>query len=187
MIVQREITLRRGVPVKFKVAPVDPYDALRGRYVLLRFEACRNPVKMAQEDAVRRRARLRRGERVYAVLRVDDSGFAKIVEVRRRPPKEGLYVAAWVRYAPQDGAVVLRLPFEHFYMDEYRAPRAEDLLRRRTAREQHPAYVVVRVLRGRAVLEDLYVDDRPIAAWLEKGRPRPAGPETKPGNGARAR
>ncbi len=36
MIIARESTLKEGVLFRFKTAPVDPYDAFRGRYVALR-------------------------------------------------------------------------------------------------------------------------------------------------------
>ena len=35
MIARREFTLRNGRVYKFKTAPVDPYDAFRGRFVAL--------------------------------------------------------------------------------------------------------------------------------------------------------
>ena len=37
MIARREMTLRNGVVCRFLTAPVDPYDAFRGRYVALNF------------------------------------------------------------------------------------------------------------------------------------------------------
>lgn len=39
MIVRREHALSMGRAFKFRTAPVDPYDAYRGRYVALNFEA----------------------------------------------------------------------------------------------------------------------------------------------------
>ena len=33
MIIKRESVLKNGGQFKFKTAPVDPYDAFRGRYV----------------------------------------------------------------------------------------------------------------------------------------------------------
>ena len=38
MIINREITLKSGKQFKFRTAPVDPYDAFRGRYVALTLE-----------------------------------------------------------------------------------------------------------------------------------------------------
>jgi uncharacterized membrane-anchored protein len=35
MIANREMTLRDGKQFRFRVAPVDPYDAFRGRFVAL--------------------------------------------------------------------------------------------------------------------------------------------------------
>ena len=36
MIIRRELTLRRGRVCRFLTAPVDPYDAFRGRYFVNR-------------------------------------------------------------------------------------------------------------------------------------------------------
>ncbi|HTH19465.1 MAG TPA: GDYXXLXY domain-containing protein, partial [Candidatus Udaeobacter sp.] len=69
MIWQREQTLKQGSVWKFRTAPVDPVDAIRGRYIALRFaaEEFDAPVKFESGN-----------KPVYAVLKQDTDGFAEV-------------------------------------------------------------------------------------------------------------
>jgi uncharacterized membrane-anchored protein len=70
LIVRHELTLQQGQMFKFKTAPVDPYDAFRGRYVALRFEQNVAPVVAGEKLAC--------GQKGYATLETDKDGFAKL-------------------------------------------------------------------------------------------------------------
>ena len=71
MIWQREQTLRHGRVWKFRTAPVDPVDLVRGRYVALAFAAEERP----DAESLTGRSGL------YAILAVDDNGFATVQRV----------------------------------------------------------------------------------------------------------
>ncbi len=71
VIWKREQTLRHGRVWKFRAAPVDPIDAIRGRYVALRFAAEEVP----QNESIS-------VPFVYAVLREDPDGFAQVDHLR---------------------------------------------------------------------------------------------------------
>ena len=59
MILRREASLRQGKEFKLRVRPLDPYDAFRGRFVRLDFDA----VAVAPSCCAAGGARARRGGR----------------------------------------------------------------------------------------------------------------------------
>ena len=157
MIVGYERTLRLGTPVRIRCELVDPSDLLRGRYVWLRLEELKIPVDRP-EDYLGRKA-------VYALLEKDPSGFARLEGIRSQRPDAELYVKAEVRrWDPETREIAVGLPFDRYYMGEDDAPRAETALRRGAAAGE--AFVVLRVREGRAAIEGLFVDGRPIAEVL---------------------
>lgn len=159
MIFKREYALQRGDVYKFKTAPVDPYDAFRGRYVALNYEQSRFTGSRSGHD-------LRRGQTVYALLDEDKDGFAVLKDLVGHRPDDAPYLMvriAWINM----NEVALSLPFDRFYMDEFSAPEAERrFFRANRNRGEVPSYVQVRVHRGFGVIEDLVVDGQPIRDWL---------------------
>lgn len=154
MIVNKEKTLVLGKQFKFRTVPVDPYDAFRGRYVALAVQQDSAPVPGD--------IKLVSGQNVYACIEEDKDGFAKIIGVSKGRPKEGNYFRARVRYA--DGNKVrLDLPFTRYYMDEKKAPAAEDAYRKHSQKDKQDAYITVRVRNGCAVIEELYINEKPIS------------------------
>jgi uncharacterized membrane-anchored protein len=160
-IVRSELALRTGEPFRFRIQPVDPVDAFRGRYVAIRFAADRAFV--AEGAAVRPR------KHVFVPVTVDADGFATFAEADVVPPTAGAYLKlrAGVVTPDQEGRqqVWLSMPFRRFYMDEDKAPKAERAVwsRRRGQRE---ASVSVRIRHGVGVIEELYIADTPIHQWL---------------------
>lgn len=162
MIVKRESALQRGDVYKFKTAPVDPYDAFRGRYVALNYEQSRFNGSRSASD-------LRRGQMVYAILKENDEGFAVFKDLVGDRPDEEPYLAVrigWINRSNPD-EITLSLPFDRFYMDEFSAPEAErQFFRANRERDERPSYVQVRVRKGFGVIEDLFVDGQSIREWL---------------------
>jgi len=153
MIAKRESTLKDGAVFRFKTAPVDPYDAFRGRYVAIRAEI--NKVSKPQG------VELKYGQKVYAQLIVDEKGFAQVSQIALQKPKDSAYLIASVTY-PSGNDVGLNLPIDRYYMEEKAAPRAEQAYREHSRRDKQDAYVIVRVKDGFAVIEGLYVGDQKI-------------------------
>ncbi|HMP72254.1 MAG TPA: GDYXXLXY domain-containing protein [Kiritimatiellia bacterium] len=159
MIVKREAALRRGEVYLFKTAPVDPYDAFRGRYVRLNVEQGR--VEGTWNDE-----RLRRGAVVFALLDRDEEGFAKLTDLVFKRPVDREVLKVRVGTVGVNH-VNLRLPFDRYYMDEFSAPEAErHFFRGNRGEGVVTSHVRVRVRRGFAVIEDVIVDDLPIREWL---------------------
>jgi uncharacterized membrane-anchored protein len=159
MIARREIALRQGETFRFRCAPVDPVDPFRGRYVALAFDEQQygGPVE----------ERFSRGQTVYARLETGDDGFARIVGLGSSPPERGPFVRCRVRRTGWNGVVTLELPFEHYYMKETKAPIAEKLYRERVAEGAVEVWAETRILDGYPVLEELFIDGKPVLEVLE--------------------
>jgi uncharacterized membrane-anchored protein len=159
MLAGRERTLRTGEAFRFQTAPVDPYDAFRGRYVALSVGTTNVP--WTGEAFTRRR-----GRTVYVTLAQGANGYAVLQEAGPRRPAQGAYVRARAWNYAAAGQVNVRLPIDRFYLPEDEAPEAERAYREHSRRGNQAAEVVVRVRQGDLVIEDLLVEGKPIRAWL---------------------
>ena len=172
MIQQRETVLRKGELFRFKTEPIDPADPFQGRYVWLRIED--NYVTLS-EDVVDHVDRRSYG---YATISVDDKGFAHFAEWTLERPEITSYLKTrasghartWDPETEKSSYKGLRIeiPFTRFYMDEAKAPRAEILARDATRNED--CWVEVRILNGKAVIEDVIAEGQSLRdlASIEK-------------------
>lgn len=174
-IIRSEMALRTGEVYRFRLQPVDPVDAFRGRYVALRFAADRAPVAENHSFVHQRR--------IFVPLETDAEGFAVLGPAVGRAPDDGAYLRlrGGVEFDDDDGrrVVSVALPFRRYYMTEELAKEVDRSLWRRGLR---PAWVTVRVLNGAGVIEDLWVDGQPVREWLADGGPEipPATPTPTP-------
>ena len=162
MITNREITLKHGTSFKFQTTPVDPYDAFKGKYVALSIKE--NTI------ALPKNLKVTRNQNVYVSIIEDEQGFAKVSGLSLACPKHNEFVKAKVRYVTGNN-VQLDFPFDRYYLDEFAAPEAEKVYRkfnRRGAKKE--AYITVKVRKGNAVIEGLFLDGRPVleAVNIEK-------------------
>lgn len=174
MIVQHERVLQEGEVFKFRTAPIDPRDPFRGEYVVLTFEASNgewsNPHQVSATVADQN---LWVDQTSYASLAVSDtSGYAVITALSLEPPASGAYIA--IEHWGAVGSVVNRveLPFDRFYLEEGDGAKTEKMLQPQwhegtLVQQPLPAYALVRVYNGEAVIEDLIVGDRSIQDWLK--------------------
>jgi uncharacterized membrane-anchored protein len=160
-IIRSEMALRTGEVFRFRIQPVDPVDAFRGRYVAIRFDLDRAPAPDGLE--------LARRQWVFVPLRIDDEGFAAFGPPSLDQPDSGAYLRlrSGGIYPDEDGEshVWVSMPFNRYYMDETMAPEAERAVWSRS-RGRREASVTVRVRNGVGVLEELYIDNVPIHQWL---------------------
>ena len=152
LIWKREQTLRHGSVWKFRSAPVDPVDVFRGRYVSLEFEA------EAQEITPPPNVNGR--ETIFVTLRNDAEGFAQIDQVLATRPGGDEYIEARLV------GNTVSLPFDKYWLTERDAPAAETAYRAQSRRDKRNAFVTVRVFRGDAALEQLYLDGQPLGEYL---------------------
>jgi uncharacterized membrane-anchored protein len=209
MIAKHELTLRRGDVFRFKTAPVDPFDAFRGRYVALAFEAL-NAIRTDRDPGCKR------DRRCYLILGTSTDGFATVTGVTNRPPAAP-HIAATFQQANQEyvstgvvrtnyypsakdtppsgrtfwtepvtrptGKYVVSIkhpPFDRFYLPEDLAPRAETAYRDASRRDSKTtATALVRVRDGHAAVEDLLIGDLPLREYLKR-HPDSKKPETAP-------
>lgn len=167
---QSERVLREGVPLLFLTEPIDPHDPFRGEYVTLGFAI--ESVEIPQ-DAQRP---WKDGEQAYLLLE-DSAGIAHIGELRRERPGNGMsYVSCKVQvqewFIPEEKQgerITIYLPFDRFYLQQGKGRPTEDIMWQRSTEVDSvlPAYALVRILDGDAVIEDLIVGDRSIHYWLK--------------------
>ena len=163
MIVKKETVLENGKAFKFLTERVDPSNPFKGRYVALNFKASLFIPSDKNEFS--------RGQEIFVTLIKDDSGFAKIATISATEPSGKTdYVKALIDYIDYDDAKTIHIqyPFEEFYMDEYKAPEAEDVYREMNSDIKNKTYALVKILKGDAVIEDVIIDDIPIIKYLNK-------------------
>ncbi len=171
-IIRSEIALRSGEVYRFKLRPVDPVDAFRGRYVALLLAETNAPIAETLPYL--------HNKRVYVPLTTDDEGFAVFGLAAFKRPDAGDYLRlrCGIEHTDESGRrlVSLAIPFQRYYMPEELAKEVDRSLWRRG---QRPAWVTVRVRAGAAVVEDLFVDGMTVREWLESGGPEsPVGVTT---------
>jgi uncharacterized membrane-anchored protein len=155
MIVSSEKTLESGKAFKFRTAPVDPYDAFRGKYVALQFTAGSVDSLVYSAYSAGNGTPLRYGQKVYAILAEDSSGFAKVIGLQKNSPGQGYYIKAKVNQLFAR-TIVLEFPFSSFFLEEGKAKKAEELYRQQNRTGKQDSYAIIRVdSKGRNVIEDL--------------------------------
>lgn len=155
MVWRWEDTLRTGHAYQWMTAPVDPYDALRGRYVDLRFKEIKGPVAPGEE--------LHYGQKAYAAIGTDVNGYAYISSVSAGKPQNSDFVKVRVVSFVKGGEVNVMLPFKRYYMREDLAPLAEQAYRRSAGKDGR---VTVRIKNGFGVVEQLYIGVQTIDEYL---------------------
>jgi uncharacterized membrane-anchored protein len=151
----RTQTLKNGRVWKFHTAPVDPEDAVRGRYVMLGFKA----------NEVPRGEQLEPTDNAYAILKEGTDGFAE-VERLSTTPVTGDNVIKVKPGGWWNSAQHVQFPFDRYWVNEKLAPEAERAYMANSRQQKQNAYVTVRVRNGDAALEELYIDGQPLKEYL---------------------
>ncbi len=157
MILEQETALAKGTEYKLRSQPVDPYDAFRGRYVRLYLDQPEFKVPPTQQ--------LKDRQNAYALLDKDAEGFGIIKDVVFEKPEGTEYLTIHVGPAYRGGSRVT-WPFDRYYMEESKAPKADRLYQSRNNNAN--AHITVRIYKGTGVITGLYIDDIPIEEKLKK-------------------
>lgn len=161
MIAKRELTLRNGELYKIRCAPVDPYDAFRGKYVQLGVQLDGDLTWTGQA--------LLTNQEVYVPIEKDEDGFAVTSGVSLTKPESGDFITAKVRWnSAGSEEIPLIYPFDRYYLEEEIALDAEQAYRSATWDEDKPTYIAVRIRSGFGVIEELYISDKPLRTYLEE-------------------
>ena len=162
MVYDSEMTERHGTVFKFRTEPVDPSDPFRGKYIVLNY----NDNIFFTKDST-----WKKNEKVYVVFDNDAEGFAEIKNVLHSSPAKGSnYITTNKAY--YDGERLhINLPFDRFYMEEGKAYEAETGYREYNINENaKPAYALVAIQNGNAVLKDVIIDEIPIRNYVLRKR-----------------
>ncbi|MDR1192541.1 MAG: GDYXXLXY domain-containing protein [Verrucomicrobiales bacterium] len=161
IIWKHEAALRYGKTYKFRTAPIDPYDAFRGKYVRLSFEDDRRKKDFGVY-----------AQHGYVRLTADADGFAKPAEISETPLKGDDVIRVdrvWSSWNNDEKQYRTRIdyPFNRYYLPEDIAPLAERLYHRANTRaadgeRKLDTYVTVKVYQGVGVLEELYLNGVPV-------------------------
>lgn len=160
MIFDQEKIISTGTPYKFKTQPVDPSDPFKGKYIHLNYEMS----SVTSTDTT-----WTNYQPIYVSLQTDSLGFAMIKAVTRNQPENGDYIKTsvdWYNYYNQ--TLNFSFPFDEFYMNEAKAYDAE-LAHIEAQQDSLPnnTYGLVYVLNGKGVLENVFVNDIPIAEYVD--------------------
>jgi len=147
-------TLTHGRVWKFKTAPVDPEDAVRGRYVRLSYDV----------DRFIGNEKFQSGDSVYAVLKENADGFAEVDRLTNKKVggDNSVKVQAWWLNDREN----ISFPFDQYWVTEQDAPAAEKAYAENSRRGQQNAFVTVRVHNGDAALEQLYINNQTLSDYL---------------------
>lgn len=154
-----ERTLAQGTLIKLKCAAPDPYDPLRGRFLAV------SPEQRSAPSAGG--AKLERGQHVYATLVTGADGLAKVSGLSLVPPASGEFIRVKAGWNDGENSYRMDWPFNRFYINEKLAPEADKWFAE-NIRSAQGIVAEVRVLDGRAVLEDLSLDGRPFREILKE-------------------
>lgn len=177
--------LDEGTPMKFRCAPVDPNDPFRGKYIVLEFDIARFEMDTSHG--------FERGQEVYITFQKDSLGFDRIKEINADPVKlKGPYLKTTIDYINRNNSFELidqidttdvagknlnkvemdvisfDLPFRRFYLEETKAPQAEDLYRKGVNDTTGNTYGLVYLLKGEARIKDVMIRDTSVLERLLK-------------------
>ena len=125
MVFQKENVYKSGVEFEFRTAPIDPYDPFRGKYITLGFED--NVFEMERDSS------WRVDQEVYLIVEKGNDGLAKIQHVAKSKPRNTQnYFQTTIDFiSPRKDSQELTLyfPFDRYYIEEFKAPLAEERYR----------------------------------------------------------
>ena len=160
MIMVHQEVIVKGKEYKFLVRPVDPNDPLRGKYMTLAFAD--------REVSIDTSEQWENGMPIWIVVGEGEEGFAKpmfIKDKNAKPIDEGwseddVYFSRSIRYVnKRRGKAILEYPFDRLYLNEMQAPIAVEVFSEAMRDSSSITYATVSILEGKAVLQDVYIND----------------------------
>ncbi len=160
MIWEKEEILLSGKAYKFKIRPFDPYHPLKGKYIRLVYEEDSFTVPTVEPWMT--------GKEIYVVLTTDEEGYAQIKDIQPTAPNtaKNNYFKARSNNYTRENIIQLHYSFDEFYMNEFKAPKAENLQREIAQDSTKNVYAVVHIKDGEVVLKDVEVDGIPLRELL---------------------
>lgn len=152
MIFNQEDIIKTGTEFKFQTAPIDPYDAFRGKYITLFFKE--------REITVKNVKKYISGETVFATIITTKNGFAKVSSISKsKPENTNSYLKLKIVFSLNDDKIAINFPFNRFYMNENTAPKAEKIYREFSIKKKNETYALVAIKNGEAVIKDVRINE----------------------------
>ena len=145
-----------GDEIKIKTAPIDPTDLFRGSYVALGYEIESVSPDQLDETVMTDFKSKYAGDykNVYVALQQDEDGQYNVDYVSKERPEKGLYLKGKVQI-PFDlesaSSIQIKYGLDNFYAPKEKAMELE------TSASAKPAWAVVKVKNGHAVLKEIIV------------------------------
>jgi hypothetical protein len=102
----------------------------------------------------------------------NEGGYATIKDLSVGEPEHtDAYVKAGVYYVSSEKdsiTVHLQYPFNEFYLDEYKAPKAENIYRASNRDTANTTYALVKIRKGDAVIENFFINEIPIGKLIKQ-------------------
>lgn len=155
--IEKSYVLAKGNVYKMKITGLDPFDPFRGRYLTINFKQDRadfiDKYNVTEEEFY--------SKKVYLVFGKGADGLDRIEYATVVKPTDRDYVVP--KYAYLEKKVNFTMPFDSYYVNTNDATAMESVL----ANNIQDAYVTIRVLNDKAVLEKLYIGDKTIEQFVD--------------------
>ncbi|MBT1710865.1 GDYXXLXY domain-containing protein [Fulvivirgaceae bacterium PWU5] len=165
-ILDQEAILSEGRLFKLQTAPIDPSDPFRGKYITLNFSENQVTVNDYQEWV---------GHEYMYITLADSAGYGRISRASLYEQEGDDYIKVRISYVDSGtpATVMFEYPFERFYLEESKASEAERLYWESRSDSTQQVYAMIRVRNGQAALENVMVNDRPIADIVREMNNKP--------------
>jgi len=155
MVRQNEGIIRTGEVIKLRTAPLDPNDPFRGKYITLDFPDI--SIKAADASA------WKYDEIGYVIFVEDTAGFHIPDHISKVVPTESdLYLAVRIKSiinSPNEQLLYFEYPFDRFYLEETKAPQAEQKYREALSDASIRTYAKIFVQDGKGVIDNVYIGE----------------------------
>lgn len=168
MIMSHNEILAKGKSFRFQTEPVDPSQPFIGKYIYLNFKENQFITHSIYKERELQKDKndIASGDEVFAQLTTNKAGFAVIENISKTKPESGDYIKTKCSYSGADSlnhlVVYLQHPFSKFYMEEYKAPKAEQAYAKANGDTTSICYALIKIYNGNAVVENVFINNKPI-------------------------
>ena len=160
IIMEHKTILKEGAKFKMKAKIVDPYDPFRGRFI---------KIQINESIEIETTENIMQGDTIKIAL-TEKEGFAEIEDIKKKGLKNSVFIKTRVKKLriienkenKKKVRITIDLPLKRFYMKENIAKKVEALIQKRKNISRENTYITFRVLNGKALIENLYIDNTPI-------------------------
>lgn len=163
MVRQNEGIMRTGEVIKLRTAPLDPNDPFRGKYITLDFPDIAIKVNDASIWAY--------DDIGYVIFQEDSAGFhIPFILSKEIPSVAGQYLKVKIKSTietPGEQMVYIEYPFDRFYLQEEKAPLAEEKYREALSDPGIQTYAKVYIQDGQGVIDNVFIGEQKILDLVE--------------------